>query len=272
MSQFFFNEKKLNKIAEENAEKYQKAKPCPHIYIDNILPPEVAEELLNEFPTPESDVWENKYSDEHQYKMACEETSLFPEHIREVLGEFNSAVFISFLEKLTGIEGLIPDPYYRGGGMHQIIPGGFLKVHVDFNWHKKLNLERRLNIIFFLNKNWKEEYGGHFELWNKEMTKSEVKVLPVFNRMAIFSTSEDSFHGHPDLLKCPEGMTRKSLALYYYTSPATENQTMAADSHSTLFRTRPGEKLKKKKNRSVKYILKQFVPPIVINFSKKMRW
>ena len=237
MSQFFFNEKKLNKIAEENAEKYQKAKPCPHIYIDNI-----------------------------------EETSLFPEHIREVLGEFNSAVFISFLEKLTGIEGLIPDPYYRGGGMHQIIPGGFLKVHVDFNWHKKLNLERRLNIIFFLNKNWKEEYGGHFELWNKEMTKSEVKVLPVFNRMAIFSTSEDSFHGHPDLLKCPEGMTRKSLALYYYTSPATENQTMAADSHSTLFRTRPGEKLKKKKNRSVKYILKQFVPPIVINFSKKMRW
>ena len=104
---------------------------------------------------------------------------------------------------------MIPDPSFDGGGLHQILPGGFLKVHADFNKHDKTKLDRRLNVLIYLNKNWKEEYGGHFELWDRTMHHSEIRILPIFNRMAIFSTTDSSFHGHPDALKCPEGMTRK---------------------------------------------------------------
>jgi Rps23 Pro-64 3,4-dihydroxylase Tpa1-like proline 4-hydroxylase len=130
--------------------------------------------------------------------------------------------------------------------MHQIARGGFLKVHIDFNWYPRLKLERRLNVLIYLNENWKEEYGGYFELWNKDMTKSEVKILPVFNRMAMFTTGEESYHGHPDVLTCPEGMTRKSLALYYYTSPATHKEAQA-EAHSTVFKERPGEEFHQSK-------------------------
>ena len=237
MNQTKFDYNKLNTLAEQNSSKYQNAKPCQHIYFDNFLSEDLARELLNNFPKVDSDVWNKDYKDQYQYKMACEDATKFPAEIRETLKEFNSSEFINFLEKLTGIEGIIPDPHYRGGGMHQI------KVHVDFNWYPRLHIERRINVLLYLNDNWKEEYGGHFELWNKDMTKAEVKVLPIFNRLAIFSTSEDSFHGHPDPINCPEDMTRKSLALYYYTSPAKDIEARA-EAHSTIFKERPGEELK----------------------------
>ena len=268
MNPFFFDEKRLEALASANSGRYQSADPCPHIYFDDFLPADVAKGMLAEFPSVDSTAWKNKYGDEHQFKMACEDSAQFPPHIRHMLSQFNSSVFVSFLEKLTGIEGLIPDPHYRGGGMHQIVPGGFLKVHVDFNWYPRLKLERRLNVLIYLNENWEEEYGGFFELWNKEMTKAEVKILPLFNRVAIFSTSEDSFHGHPDPLACPPGMTRKSLALYYYTSPATEDQAKAA-AHSTLFFNRPGEEMKKTKKTSISKI-RRFLSRYTPAFIKKI--
>ena len=138
------------------------------------------------------------------------------ESTRHLLSQFNSSTICEFLQVLTGIEKLIPDPHFVGGGLHQIVQGGFLKIHADFNWHGDLDLHRRINLLVYLNKNWKEEYGGHLELWDKEMKNCEERVLPVFNRCAIFTTTSDSWHGNPAPLTCPEGWTRKSLALYYY--------------------------------------------------------
>ena len=175
----------------------------------------------------------------------------------------NSALFISFLEKLTGIEGIIPDPYYRGGGIHQIEKGGKLDVHIDFNLHTKFKLDRRLNVILYLNKNWKEEYGGHFELWKGYKDKKgqhiietcENKVLPIFNRFVVFNTSEKSYHGHPEPLQCPDGWTRKSIALYFYTN-GRNDEFKDTPAHSTTFIKRPQDpdsndlnKLREQRNR-----------------------
>jgi Rps23 Pro-64 3,4-dihydroxylase Tpa1-like proline 4-hydroxylase len=91
-------------------------------------------------------------------------------------------------------------------------------VHADFNRHEKLNLDRRLNLLLYLNRDWKEEYGGHLQLWTRDMGRCVVKVLPVFNRCVVFSTTDFSYHGHPDPLTCPPGRTRKSIAMYYYTN------------------------------------------------------
>jgi hypothetical protein len=186
---------------------------------------------------------------------------------RHLLAQFNSSTFTSFLEDLTAISGLIPDPHYLGGGLHQIEPGGLLKVHADFNRHEQLRLDRRLNLILYLNRDWREEYGGHLELWNRDMTRCEARILPVFNRCVVFTTTSLSYHGHPEPLTCPPGMTRKSMALYYYSNgrPAAEESDVA---HDTDFQARPGEALKQPSR--ARRIGISLVPPAAIAAKEKL--
>lgn len=238
-----FNEERLIKLAEENATLYQSRQPFPYGWFDNFLEPSAAQAALDAFPNP-SEFEFYKYDNALEKKLAFDQISKLPDPISDILIALNSAPFLRFLETLTGIDGLIPDPYYRGGGIHQILPGGKLDVHIDFNKHQKLNLERRLNVLIYLNQDWEEAYGGHFEIWkgHKENGKHilescEAKILPLFNRMALFSTSEKSYHGHPNPLTCPEGRSRKSIATYYYSVERPESEK--ADPHSTTFIKRP---------------------------------
>ena len=142
----------------------------------------------------------------------------YERNARWLLYQLNSSVFVNFLEELTGVGGLIPDPHFEGGGLHQIERGGFLKIHADFNRHPKLNLDRRLNLLLYLNEDWKDDYGGHLELWDREVARCVKRIAPVFNRCVVFTTTDFSFHGHPEPLACPPAVTRKSLALYYYSN------------------------------------------------------
>jgi Rps23 Pro-64 3,4-dihydroxylase Tpa1-like proline 4-hydroxylase len=161
--------------------------------------------------------------------------------IRRLYWELNAAGFIGFLEQLTGIEGLVPDPYFAGGGLHETQSGGLLMVHADYNKHPELNLDRRLNLIIYLNEDWHDEYGGHLELWDRGLTRCEKKIAPVAGRAVIFSTKRDSWHGHPHPLACPEGMSRKSIALYYYTNGRPQEE--GTDAHLTLWKKVPGQKV-----------------------------
>lgn len=160
---------------------------------------------------------------------------------RSLIAELNSAEFLQFLEALTGIEGLIADPYYEGGGIHEIRRGGFLKIHTDFNYHKKLKLDRRINVLLYLNDDWDESYGGELELWNQDMSTCIRKIQPIINRLVVFSTTDTSFHGHPVPLTCPEDRSRRSLALYYYTNGRPESEVEFKHSVSTNYQQRPGE-------------------------------
>ena len=174
---------------------------------------------------------------------------------RHVLYSLNSSLFLKFLEELSGITNLISDSSFRGGGLHYFYRGGKLGIHADFNKHERYGLDRRLNLLLYLNKEWREEYGGHIELWNREMKQCVRSYLPKFNRVVIFTTTETSFHGHPEPLSCPEHMSRKSLALYYYTNARPEeNQD---DLHSTLFKLRPDEKIEGQLTLKTKKILRR---------------
>lgn len=265
----FVDFKYLDNLAIQYAEEYAHAQPFPHIVIDNFLPEQYLDAVLSEFPTPGKIDWK-KYNSGTEKKLESNSEFHWGDQSRFLLYQFNSSIFINFLEKLTGIQGLIPDPHYRGGGLHQIERGGFLKIHADFNRHEKLKLDRRLNLLLYLNRNWQEEYGGHLELWDAQMTKCHHKILPTFNRCVIFSTTDFSYHGHPDPLTCPEGWTRKSLALYYYSNgrPAKE----VSGGHSTLFQTRPEETFQKHQGKiTPKKVVKKMLPPILLDFSKFMK-
>src|SRR5271154_4731609 len=213
--------KKLENLAKERAEEYKNAKPFPHMYFDNFLPEEAAEAALKEFPEPKQLTW-TEFDRPTERKLAFDEVEKLPPSVRDVLYFLNSRPMLQFLETLTGIQGVLPDPYYTGGGLHQIRPGGLLEVHADFSYHNALRLDRRINVLVYLNKDWKEEYGGHFELWDRDVKRAEKKILPVFNRCAIFSTTSLSFHGHPLPLACPPDRNRMSIATYYYSNGRPE--------------------------------------------------
>ena len=211
---------KWEKALEQLRPQYRNAEPFPSIVIDDFLNPDVAREVMEGFPSPTSDHWMH-YTHVNERKLAQTKREFIHPAALRVIDELNSPRFIKWLEELSGIKGLVPDEALEGGGLHQTKRGGFLNVHADFTAHPhKKNWARRLNAIIYFNENWKEDYGGQLQLWDKQAKQCVKKVSPIFNRCMIFSTDRDSFHGHPDPLTCPEGMTRKSVALYYFTEEA----------------------------------------------------
>ena len=265
--QHFFDIEKLTKLAEDNKGKYQSAVPFSHIALDNFLKEEYLHAVLKEFPTITNPQWQEFKAETENGKLASTKYDLIPPTIRYVLDQLNTPPFIQFLETLTGIKGLIPDPYYTGGGMHQTKRGGFLGIHVDFNRYEQLGLYRRINVLLYLNENYKEEYGGALELWDDKMEVCHEKIAPIFNRCAIFTTSENSHHGHPDPLNFPEGVTRKSLAWYYYT--ADNGSVIDEKPHTTLFKARPGKDALYKLG-GIKRVVRLITPPIVLELIKKI--
>ena len=264
-----FDSNALRKVALAQHAAFIRGQPFPNVVMDDFLPKAWVDPLIAEFPKPRAGNWQT-FDNAQERKLASSRETEMGEATRQVLSQLNSATFLEFLETLTGIDGLIPDPYFVGGGLHQIERGGFLKVHADFNWHEKLRLDRRLNLIVYLNRDWRESYGGDLQLWDAAMTHCVTRIYPVLNRAVLFYTSDTGYHGHPDPLACPEGETRKSLALYYYTNGRPDKKASAL--HSTLFHARPGEMLTPvRARRNWKSIAKKFIPPIVTDAMKSSR-
>lgn len=245
---------------------YAGARPFPHVVFDDFFDPALLESVLAEFPRPGQIDWQ-RFDNAQEIKLASAAEASFGPVTRLLLYHLNSITFLEFMSKVTGIANLISDPCFDGGGLHQIVRGGKLAVHADFNKHPRYGLDRRLNVLIYLNRDWREEYGGHLELWNREMTRCEARVLPLFNRLMIFGTTDFTYHGHPEPLACPAGMTRKSLALYYFSNgrPAEE----ISPDHSTLFRPRLNEQFKTDWPQRLRHAARELLPPIVTRQLRK---
>jgi len=235
-----FDYSKWTSQLDELSRRYQKASPYPHIVLENFLNPEVLKDCIAEFnKLNETDGWIN-YKHYNENKRGLNKLDLLPETIKGTINELNSPEFLEFLSKLTGIKDLKKDDGLEGGGIHQSTRGGFLNIHADFTVHPHhRNWQRRVNVLVYLNKEWEEAWGGKLELWDRKMKACEQAVLPVFNRCVIFNTDADSYHGHPEPMTCPEGVFRRSIALYYYTVEANPFR------RATHYQARPGEGSKK---------------------------
>ncbi|MFL5754141.1 MAG: 2OG-Fe(II) oxygenase [Bacteroidia bacterium] len=214
--------------------------------IENLLSGPAAEKIYESYPSIQDGLWDgttyinqkNKFQ-----KTEFEEGS----PMAGIFRELNCPEFLLWLGQVTGIEEMLPDQDLFGGGLHQSINGAFLNVHVDYNIHPKTNYHRRLNVLIYMNKDWKDEYEGHLELWNITDDSQELleKISPDFNRCVIFETNELSFHGHPKPLKTPPGINRKSIATYYYTKGRPAKETASA--HNTIYVNTEGVKGQAKK-------------------------
>lgn len=226
----------LDTILPQLSKYYQHAQPFPHIVLDDVLNPLMLMNALTFFPEPSNAQWW-KYDNVLERKLAKDDLSDIHSSLRYLIYELMEKRFCRLLERLTGIPGLIVDQTLNGGGLHQIVRGGKLDIHADYNYHPINRLDRRLNVLLYLNQDWKPEWKGQLELWDKDVTQCVKSIDPIFNRMVIFSTTDTSWHGHPDPLECPEGVSRKSIALYYYSNGRPMHET--SEPHSTIFKRRP---------------------------------
>ena len=224
------------------AQTFQNAEPFQHVVIDNFLNENVADTVLFDLENDNFDKWDKRDHDKIQIKWRSDwkDDSDVPANTLDLIHFLNGGTFLRWLSKVTGIDGIIPDPYLTGGGFNQINPGGTLAVHADGNWHDLMGVHRRLNVIIYLNKDWQEDWGGHFELWSRNENNTPracvKKIKPDFNRIVIFRTDDYSFHGHPTPLKCPKDRSRRSLILYYYTNTRPAEEVQSLDyKHRALF-------------------------------------
>ena len=218
---FYIDREQSWQWAEEMRPQYRSADPFPHVVLDGFLPDDFLDAIIDNFPSREH-CSVHRQNAHAQAKWGYRPDDLGTNPCRSYLALFNSSPMLTFLEALTGIEGLIPDPHFFGGGMHDIGQGGKLDVHADFNLHKPLRLVRRINLLLYLNEDWKPEYGGNLELWKEDMSSCTKSLMPIRNRCVIFNTNKTSFHGHPKPLSCPASISRRSVAIYYYSSPLKE--------------------------------------------------
>jgi len=227
-----FDQTRLAEIADRCASTYRAADPFPHLVEDGVFNPSMLERVLDEFEAMQRGGWHHTEAPTER-KWSTEDPRQLGPFTSALIAQLNAGPFVGFLEALTGISGLVPDPHLRGGGLHEIRPGGLLGVHADFNVHPRLKLYRRLNLLIYLNKNWQEQWGGALELWDRAGKQCVRTIQPVFNRTVLFDTSNFSYHGHPHPLACPPDRSRKSVALYYYSleCPAEADR----EAHGTLF-------------------------------------
>ncbi|MCF8239577.1 MAG: 2OG-Fe(II) oxygenase [Saprospiraceae bacterium] len=230
---------RLRELLPGLADAYQSARPYPHTEINDFLSQEIARQSMEAFPAIQDAGWIH-YVHVNERKHGLNKMDLLPAPLRDLILNLNTTEFVALISQMTGIPGLLADPSLEGGGLHQSRRGGHLNVHADFTVHPHKRLwRRRVNLLLYLNEGWEASWGGALELWERDMSQCGKKILPLFNRVVVFNTDEDSYHGFPDPIQCPEDVTRKSIALYYFTE-----ETSAPSKRATNYRARPGDGLK----------------------------
>ena len=250
----------LVEVGDKEHATYVANKPFKHIVIEDFFEPEALDAVLAEVDAIDRSKRYAKFLDR---ETDHNKFAFFPDVVGPNTARLaqclNSGPFLAYLERLTGISNLIADPSYFGGGIHWIENGGYLEIHADFNHLKQYNLERRINLLLYLNKSWKDEYYGHLELWDRSTMTKHLTVAPHFNRAVIFSTVKEALHGHPTPLNVPAGVARRSLALYYYTNTW---EPSVKEAHSTLYHISQKHKVKIRPSRVVRGFIQDLIPPI----------
>lgn len=223
--------------------------PFAHCVIDNFFVTEVADSLyekINSLDLKDANCKFTNKNRKHEYnKFAFSEIDKLPSSLQNIFVYLNSKEFISKIEKLTGVYDIVHGDYNLiGAGVHVIKNEGFLDMHTDFNsYYHRIHgkLDRRINLLIYMNKDWKSEYKGDLLMYHPDNISEVKRIQPIFNRCVIFNTTNKSVHGHPEPLCVPkEDLYRKSIAVYYYTKNTNRKFDFEGDvEHNTIWHKTP---------------------------------
>lgn len=232
---FFLDRKRLRAIALEKRASYAAARPYPHVVLDDFLGDEISSALEGRFPGPDHPGFVRRDYREQAARLGQLQRSGFEgvdPAVRHFLAELSGMAFLDFVSLLTGIEGLIPDPHFRGAGISLTLPGGHLALHADFNRDRTRHLERKVTVLYYLAKDWDPAWGGALEMWDEARARCEASYLPIRDRLVVMAHGDTYWHGHPTPLACPEGRFRASIAAYYYVAAPSPGD---AEAHGAIW-------------------------------------
>jgi hypothetical protein len=205
-------------------ERFLQSSPFPHIVLDDIFDARYLARLYAELPDYRSKLWTHWGSGGSEScsplnsKRGISSLLLLGEEICHFLRLLNSEEFLKDIRLITREPSLSGDHTFNGGGVHCTGSGGRLRIHTDRVRHPRpASFDQSINLILFINPHWRAEFGGELEFWSKDAREKCVSIIPMFNRLVLFRSDRQSFHGHPEPLHCPDGMYRTSIAVYYYT-------------------------------------------------------
>lgn len=240
--------------------RYKSARPFPHLVLDGLFSAEMLEELVAEIPSMDGKSWVH-HNEKHLTKSNLRSAVELGKTGQQYTAFLHSAAFLYLISEMTGIWGLVPDPYLGGSGYHIVPAGGKFDVHADRNIDHTTGLTRRIAMITYLNKGWTKEDGGQLELWNADGSKCEVVVEPLFNRTIIFEVGDKNFHGVQPVL-CADGRVRRSFAVYFHTVGGAETAP-----HSSIYA--PSFYISKKM--VLRELAEDVAPPILLRLYRRLR-
>ncbi|WP_270938728.1 2OG-Fe(II) oxygenase [Falsiroseomonas oryzae] len=242
------------------AARYRAASPYPHVVLDDLFDPGVLDRVAADFPGEVTPAGWVKYDTANEIKRTSRGLIGVPAYANAFLWQLCSEPFLAWLREVTGIEDLVADPMFHGGGMHESFRGGWLNIHADWTQHPHLPLLRRLNLIVYLNRDWDEDWGGALELWAPGATAAGARVAPLFNRAVLFPTTAETLHGFPDAMRCPPDRSRRSVSVFYW-SPDPD----------AVKRGAPITFLPGRRSTRLKAFARSLVPPIAFSLRDGLR-
>ncbi len=245
-------------------ETFINAKPVPHVVIDGLFAPALLDLVYADFDRLNWSDW-RRYDNAKELKRGSAPKTWLGHASHLYFSTIHSGRFVDFLERVTGIEGLIADPGLSAAGLHDIPTGGKFAMHIDFNQHSVTRLDNRLVFITYLNKNWRSSYGGALELWDMDENKFVTEVVPEFGRSVLYYHSAKSLHGHPKPISEPNGRPRRSAAAYFYSNGRPDGD--GSGFLTTQFPKTADLAAREKLANAVKY----FLPPAVLDGVRKVK-
>jgi len=201
-------------------EDYVDNSPYPHVVIDDFLNPEILKSASKAIHKGiDTLAWQKGDHPGQRYKKWIEKHKAMPEPARRVSQWLGGSDFLHFISEISGIPNLISDNFNLGGGIHCSSTGGRLGTHYDFNWNEELGLIRRINVLLFMNYDWEEKWKGNFQMWKTDRSEVAKEIEPIANRLVMFNTTLNSWHGFTEKIECPADRYRLSFAKYYYQYP-----------------------------------------------------
>ncbi|MCE2564907.1 2OG-Fe(II) oxygenase [Komagataeibacter sp. FNDCF1] len=248
-------------LPDQLARRYATARPFPHLVMDNLFTAELLENALREFDLSAlNDV--NVFRDRMQAKQSTSMATALPPAVQRFFDIVHGAPFLRLVTRLTGITGLVPDPYLYGGGMHEVGGQGQFQVHLDFSHHPVTNLENRLALLTYLNAGWDHADGGGLELWHDAPRRRAVEIRPLFARTVLMEQSARAWHGHPQPVQ--PGRVRRALIAYFYTAPRPETRDR---SKTTLYLPNSRQSVAQR----LEAVLRRLAPPLIMDAARARR-
>lgn len=244
----------------ELAARYRAGSPFPNLVLDGLFDPAVLGRVAADFPGAVTPPGWVQYDTANEIKRTSRGLIGVPAYANAFLWQLCSEPFLAWLREVTGIEDLVADPMFHGGGLHESFRGGWLNIHADWTQHPHLPLLRRLNLIVYLTPDWQEDWGGALELWSPGATDPGARVAPLFNRAVLFPTTAETLHGFPNPLRCPPDRSRRSASVFYWSpDPEAVKQGAPITFLPGMRRTR------------LRALARSFVPPVAFQLRDALR-